>query len=241
MPDQPFTLPNSTSTALLLVAITISILVWTRLSHKDPRLPRVYLIGLLGGFLGSKLGFIFAEFTTWFGTPEFWPQMLAGKTILGALLGGYGFVELAKRQVGYEAPTGDMFALTAPLGIFFGRIGCLTSGCCLGQTCTPSWLAIPDASGTPRWPSVPLEMAVNLLMLLIFLTLRKYQLAQGQHFHLYLIAYGFFRLWHETMRDTPRLFGPLSGYQILALATVALGTWGYRRRMINSTRYFHDI
>lgn len=231
-----FTLPNPIGTVILLVAIGVSVLVWTRLGRKDSRLPLIYLLGLLGGFLGAKLGFIFAEFSIWRGTELFWPQMLAGKTILGALLGGYGFVELAKRHTSYTAPTGDIFAITAPLGIFIGRIGCLTGGCCLGQECSPAWYAMTDPQGIARWPAVPLEMAFNLLMLLIFLTMRKYRALPGQHFHIYLIAYGTFRMLHEIKRDTPRLIGPLSGYQILAAALILLGIWGYKKRARVSVR-----
>jgi phosphatidylglycerol---prolipoprotein diacylglyceryl transferase len=228
-------LPNPVGTVMLLSAIGVSVLVWIRMARKDSRLPLVYLLGLLGGFLGAKLGFVFAEFSTWFGTPLFWPQMLAGKTILGALLGGYGFVEFAKRQVGYTAPTGDLFAITAPLGIMIGRIGCLTAGCCLGKVCQPAWYALPDGSGIQRWPAVPVEMMFNALMLLVFVTLKKQRALPGQHFHIYLMVYGSFRLAHEMMRDTPRLLGPLSGYQILASALILLGVWRFWRRAASTT------
>jgi phosphatidylglycerol:prolipoprotein diacylglycerol transferase len=55
---------------------------------------------------------------------------------------------------------------------------------------------------------------------------------RGQHFHLYLIAYGTFRFFHEFLRDTPKLVGPISGYQIAALALVALGASGFYHRRI---------
>ena len=219
---------------LLIVAITVSLLVWTRLARKDARLPTIYLLGLLGGFLGAKLGFIFAEWRTWIDTPYFWPQMLAGKTIVGALLGGYFFVELAKRQTGYGLPTGDLFALTAPLGIVIGRIGCLVSGCCLGQVCPPTWYSLRDAAGETRWPAVPLEIIFNLLLLLIFLMLRRFRALPGQHFHLYLMAYGGFRFLHEFARDTPRLIGPFSGYHVLAGLLILLGGGGFLRRRAKS-------
>ena len=53
---------------------------------------------------------------------------------------------------------------------------------------------------------------------------------RGQHFHLYLIGYGAFRFAHEWMRATPKIAGVISGYQFAALACVALGVWGFRRR-----------
>jgi len=63
-----------------------------------------------------------------------------------------------------------------------------------------------------------------------FFVLRRKHLLTGQHFHLYLISYGIFRFAHEFMRDTPRVFGGLSGYQIASLAVVALGMIGFERR-----------
>jgi phosphatidylglycerol---prolipoprotein diacylglyceryl transferase len=52
-----------------------------------------------------------------FGQPGVWLRLATGKSILGALLGAYASVELAKRWVGYRSVTGDWFALIAPLGI----------------------------------------------------------------------------------------------------------------------------
>ena len=52
----------------------------------------------------------------------------------------------------------------------------------------------------------------------------------GQHFHLYLMAYGVFRFVHEFWRDTPRIVGLMSGYQIAALAVAGLGLIGFIQR-----------
>ena len=52
----------------------------------------------------------------------------------------------------------------------------------------------------------------------------------GQHFHVYLIAYGAFRFAHEFIRATPRLASGLSGYHFAALACIALGGAGYWKR-----------
>ena len=48
---------------------------------------------------------------------------------------------------------------------------------------------------------------------------------RGQLFHLYLLCYGIFRFWHEFHRATPKWFGEFSGYQLGALALIALGLW----------------
>jgi phosphatidylglycerol---prolipoprotein diacylglyceryl transferase len=224
----------------MLGGIGVSLLLWSRLARHDPRLPLVYFSGLCGALMGAKLAYLLAEGWLHWDGEDMWLQWATGKSIVGALLGGYGGVEVGKRIAGYTSPTGDWFALVAPVGILIGRIGCLLHGCCLGRTCAPAGHALPDADGNHRWPAVPAEMAFNagFLLLLVFLIRHQRRLA-GQHFHLYLITYGLFRLAHETVRDTPRIFGPLSGYQLLALGMVCFGGARYRHRA-PATRKSHS-
>jgi phosphatidylglycerol:prolipoprotein diacylglycerol transferase len=217
-------------TFLLLAGIALSLSVWVRLARRDPRLLAIYAAALAGAFLGAKIAFLAAEGWIYWDSPYRWQLWAAGKTVLGALLGGYGGVELMKATLGYRQATGDLFALVAPFAIFVGRIGCLLHGCCLGVVCPAAWWTMPDSHGRPRWPAVPLEMAFNLLFLALVLALRRKCILPGQHFHLYLIAYGLFRFGHEWLRDTPRVAQALSGYHILALLVVSLGVAGFLRR-----------
>jgi len=60
--------------------------------------------------------------------------------------------------------------------------------------------------------------------------LRWGRIAPGQLFHIYLMAYGIFRFFHEFLRDTPPIIGTVSGYQIAALGIFVLGAAGYARR-----------
>ena len=224
---------------LLLGAIGVSLFTWTRLARRDDRLVLIYVAALLSAFLGAKLVYIFAEGSLDWPRPDRWLRLATGKSILGALLGGYAGVEFAKRMLGYRSATGDWFAIIAPLGVAIGRVGCLVNGCCLGRVCPPAWYTIADVHGVARWPAVPLEFAFNVAALAIFLGLRRatatrgpdsaYPL-QGQHFHLYLMAYGGFRFVHEFWRETPALAVGLSGYQFAALGCVGLGAWGFVRR-----------
>ena len=214
----------------MLAGIFVSIFFWSRLARRDDRLLLVYIAALAGAFIGAKLVYILAEGWLHFGAPDMWRQLATGKSILGALLGGYAAVEVAKHFVGYRRATGDWFAFIAPAGIIIGRIGCLTYGCCLGRVCEPAWYTMNDATGTPRWPAVPAEIVFNVLAIVVFYFLRRARKLSGQHFHLYLMAYGAFRFVHEFLRDTPRLAGPITGYQIAALAVFALGAIGFVRR-----------
>lgn len=215
---------------LMLAGIAISIVFWSRLARRDDRLLMVYVSALIGAFLGAKLVYIFSEGWMHFGAPDMWLQLATGKSIVGALLGGYAAVELAKKLVGYKKATGDWFALIAPFGILVGRIGCLMHGCCLGKVCEPSWFTLKDSAGVARWPAVPVEMLFNLCAIIVFFILRRKKWLAGQHFHLYLMAYGAFRFLHEFLRDTPPVAGVITGYQLASLAVLILGAVGFIHR-----------
>ena len=215
---------------LMLAGIALTLVLWTRMARRDERLLFIYIAGLGGAFVGAKIVYLLAEERLWYGSPYMWPMLATGKSILGALLGGYASVEMAKRLLNYRAITGDMFAVIVPAGVLVGRVGCLLNGCCLGEVCTPAWYTIRDIEGVARWPAVPVEMIFNALAIGVFFFLRRKKILAGQHFHIYLIGYGLFRFAHEFMRDTPRVMGILSGYQIAALAVAALGIAGFERR-----------
>jgi phosphatidylglycerol:prolipoprotein diacylglycerol transferase len=215
---------------LLLAGIAISVIVWSRIARRDERLLFIYVAALVGAFLGAKIVYLLAEGWLDWNQPNRWLRLATGKTIIGGLLGGYVGVELAKKFVGYKSATGDWFAIIAPLGIMVGRLGCLLHGCCAGEACPRSWYTLDDANGIARWPAVPVEMIFNLTALLTILALRWKRILPGQHFHLYLIAYGVFRFVHEFVRATPRVIGPFSGYALAALVTALFGGIAFVRR-----------
>jgi len=215
---------------LMLAGIVGSILFWSRLARRDERLLTIYVAALIGAFLGAKVVYLLAEGYQHLGASDMWLQLATGKTILGGLPGGYVAVEIAKRLVGYPGITGDSFATIVPFGIILGRMGCWFHGCCQGKVCDRAWFTVADAAGIARWPSVPVEVLFNLAMIAVFLWLRRARRLPGQHFHIYLIAYGGFRFLHEFLREEPKVFGPVTGYQIAALAVAGLGVTGFVRR-----------
>jgi phosphatidylglycerol---prolipoprotein diacylglyceryl transferase len=202
----------------MLAGICVSILFWSRLARRDSRLLLIYLGALGGAFLGAKLVYLAAEGWLHWHDENRWVQLATGKTVLGGLLGGYAGVEIAKLLLGYTSATGDWFAVITPITIILGRIGCWFHGCCQGVRCTPCWYTLNGTDGSARWPSVPTEILFNLVALGLVVSLRKKRLLPAQHFHLYLIGYGFFRFFHEFLREEPHLWGSLTGYHAAALS-----------------------
>ncbi|MEK7951398.1 prolipoprotein diacylglyceryl transferase [Luteolibacter soli] len=204
---------------MLLLGIVIGAVYWFRVSKTDGRLPLIYFGGLVGAFAGAKIAYLLSEGWMHFHHPLRWQLWLSGKSIIGALPGGWAGVEIVKRSMGYRAVTGDRFALLLPVPLILGRIGCLYAGCCLGIECSFG-----------RWPAVEVEIGFQVLALVALLVMKARRWQTGQHFHLYLMAYGLFRFGHEFLRATPKPFGGLSGYQLIALATVIAAGVAYRRR-----------
>ncbi|NNE94204.1 MAG: diacylglyceryl transferase [Verrucomicrobiales bacterium] len=218
---------------IMLGGILLGAYLWHRKwKNSEPVLFGIFIGAMIGAFLGAKLIYLFAEGWLHFGKPDAWLQIATGKTILGALLGGYLGVEITKNLLEYNQPTGDWFAFTVAGGIAAGRIGCLFYGCCPGQECDPqAWYALTDEARTARWPAVPIELAFNLIAIGILLQLQKSPVFRGQLFHAYLIGYGVFRFAHEFFRATPKIiFGEISSYHLAALVVMILGVAGYRKR-----------
>ena len=233
-----FSLHSTAYGWLMLAGILVSILFWSRVARRDERLVLIYVAALAGAFLGAKLVYLAAEGWLHWHDANRWVVLATGKSITGALLGGYLGVEIAKLLLKYNGVTGDWFAIIVPVGIMLGRVGCMIQGCCLGKVCTANWFTINDANGIPRWPAPQVEFVFNAVMLGVILLLRWGKIAPGQLFHIYLIAYGVFRFFHEFLRDTPAIFGPFSGYQIAALAIALLGLWGFIARKKQETAGF---
>jgi len=225
---------------LAIFGMLLTSILWGRLIMRpgfdsDRRLPAIYLSGLIGALLGAKIVYMLAEgWTLWPMYTEdpaiVWQEWFTGKTVTGALFGGYLSVELAKKLLNYPRATGDLFAVLAPIGLGLGRVGCWAQGCCLGITQNAGWWTITDTHGAHRWPSVQIELLFNVSLFAFALVCWRRRMFEGQLFHIYLIAYGLFRFGHEFARATPNILGPISGYQIAALCILALGALRYRQR-----------
>ena len=95
----------------------------------------ISIAAILGGALGARLITawehleVYAAFDD---VPLTWAIEHSGKSLIGALAGGYLATVLAKRAFGYMRSTGDAYLLAIPVAVVIGRIGCYLSELPLG-------------------------------------------------------------------------------------------------------------
>ena len=153
-----------------------------------------------------------------------------GMSFHGGLIGVFvgGWLYTRKTGKSYLA-LGDLAALAAPLGLFFGRIGNFINAELYGRVTDASWgMVFPDAGPLPRHPSQLYEAffeGLVLFILLLFLSRKK--MPKGFLLATLLVGYGFFRFFLEFFREPdPQMgfvLGPLTMGQILCMAMVLAG------------------
>lgn len=214
---------------LMIAGIAVSAMLWRRNRAARALPPIIFIGGLISAVIGAKLGYIVCELPFHIGKSDFWGQALVGRTVIGGLLGGYVGVEWGKRAAGHHSPTGDGFAIAVPVGLAIGRIGCFLNGCCAGRTCESAWYSIADAAGVHRLPAPLIEAGFNIIAAVVLAMFARAGLFRDQLFHVFMMAYGLFRIAHEPLRDTPRI-GFVGTYQLLAGVLVVVGVIRFLQR-----------
>lgn len=180
---------------------------------------------LLGAMVGAKVGLLlYVPWDTWRDSlREFLVSEWGGRTILGALFGGFVGVELTKKALGITIATGDPYAVALPLGQGIGRIGCFVGGCCYG--------APLSAGSLVRHPAQLYEAVLDLAIAATLFALRKRDWPGGVRFRAYLLAYAVVRFTVDFFRgDEKQVLGPFSLAQWFCLACAAWLALDVRRR-----------
>ncbi len=209
----------------LSVAVALAFPVARHIRERRSRRQYYLLQGLtlLGAIIGAKVSVLIGDHRWPWAPVEDWRAVLwSGRSITGALIGGFLFAEIAKPLVGYLMPPNDRFATLLPFTIAIGRLGCLTAGCCLGLP-FDGWCALRSSDGTSRFPVAIFEIIFQLAIGALFLLMVKRGILYGRLFSLYLVVYGAFRFLVEFIRETPKFFGGFSGYQLLSVLMMILG------------------
>jgi 7,8-dihydro-6-hydroxymethylpterin dimethyltransferase len=168
--------------------------------------------------------------------PVFWPHradwrvLLGAKTIVGAILGGWMGVELAKRRLGIGHPTGDVYVFPLILGMCVGRVGCFLAGLqdhTYGIATTLPW-GVDFGDGIRRHPAQLYEIAFLLCSAAFFAWRMKTRRQRGCMFSQFLLGYLAFRFFAEFIKPRyPLPLVPLSAIQVAC----ALGVvYAFRHR-----------
>ncbi len=183
---------------------------------------------LIGAMIGAKLGLLlYLPFDAWKASiRELLLSEWGGRTILGALFGGFVGVEVAKKAVGITIATGDPYAIGLPLGQALGRVGCFIGGCCYGLPLEE------NALGLTRHPAQLYEGVLDLAAAVTLFAIRKRPRAPGLLFRYYLLSYAVIRFVMDFFRgDEKQMLGPLSYAQWFVLACAMALSWDVSRRL----------
>jgi phosphatidylglycerol:prolipoprotein diacylglycerol transferase len=178
--------------------------------------------------------------TDCFAWAKFWA---GGLTYYGGFIGAsISAYYLLKRDRFPFWKAADMAGFAVPLGLAFGRMGCLLAGCCFGVTTDVPWaLTFPGHSpaSESQWkthllpslasPSLPVhptqiyESAASLAISAVcVLAIHPHKRYDGQVFASFVALYAAARFILEFWRDDDRGgFAHLSTSQLLGIAFVA--------------------
>jgi phosphatidylglycerol:prolipoprotein diacylglycerol transferase len=175
-----------------------------------------------GGVWDAAAGVCHPSAPDCFAWAKFWA---GGLTYYGGLLGASGAAwVLLKRDAFPFWKAADMAGFAIPLGLGFGRMGCLMAGCCFGATCDLPWavsfpwrsaaseeqfrdhlLASPRMWSLPVHPTQIYESAASLAVAAVcLLWVHGRKRYDGQVFAAFLALYAVARFLLEMLRRDDR-------------------------------------
>ena len=192
----------------------------------NPRRWWIVAAAAAGAALGARLlALLECPAELWSGD-AFPLERLAGKSIVGAIAGGWLAVEGAKRLGGIESRTGDLLAIPLAAAIAIGRVGCLLTGAgdrTFGDATTLPF-AFDFGDGVRRLPMPLFESLFLLLLVVVLARWRARSPAEGDLFRGFVGAYFGYRLLVDFAKHADCRWLGLSTIQwvtVLGLAALA--------------------
>jgi prolipoprotein diacylglyceryltransferase len=239
-----------THDAFTVLALVVGLLLYYRELRRrgwlDETIVWISLAAVFGGLIGARL------ITSW-EHPEVYAAFgqrplseaieHSGKSLIGALAGGYVAIVLMKRAFGYRRSTGDAYLLAIPVATIIGRVGCFLSELPLGTPTNLPWgvSVSPETAALfarcpgcelPMHPSMLYEIAFNVVAILVILRWRDRVPISGDAVKLYLLCAGLFRFLVEGVRgNEPQALG-LTGPQWVLIPLVGLLALHFVRQLV---------
>lgn len=231
----------------LLVGLAIYYRELARRGWLDDTIVWISLVAIVGGAIGAR------TITAWEHLDYYTAAAAAslplteliensGKSIIGAVAGGYLATTLAKRWFGYTRSTGDCYVLAIPVATAIGRVGCFLTELPLGTPTTLPWgvsvdpavaagFAVCPGCTLPMHPSMLYEIAFNLVAVVVIWRYRDRVPIPGDALKVYLLAAAVFRFLVESVRANPPQALGLTGPQWVLIPLVAVLLAFFVRRL----------
>jgi len=223
----------------LLVAIGIVvgfqvIRHWAKkMSLPENQIQDLVFYTVIAGFIGARLFYVLENWNNYrtdiLGVFRIWE---GGLVFYGGLVAGIICVLVLAKIFRINLwRLADILVTGLAIGHFFGRLGCLSAGCCYGRP-APTGLGItftnPESLaivGIPLYPTQLMEAVLVLLLFFLLWFILKKNVAAGITFSIYLVGYGLIRFFVEFYRgDFPRVyFWGLSLAQFISVLAIILG------------------
>ena len=234
--------PVRTYGVMIALGFFIGILVARPLFKKSSINPdavfdiAIYIV--MGVIIGARLFYIiFYDWHYFINNPlKIIAVWEGGLVLYGGLIGGCiaGIYKIKKMKLSL-LKTLDIFGVIIPLGVFFGRFGCLGYGCCFGRA-APEWfpfkirfpavghvltghtpafsehlhqglIAAGDKFSLPVYPSQFISSLNGMFLFIVLWFLFKKKKFDGQIIALSLMFYAVTRFLIEFIRVEPNLLG----------------------------------
>jgi len=191
-----------------------------------------FLYAFIGIIIGSKLLYIILVLKYLIADPSLWLHVLEGGLVFyGGVIGGMIGALIYIRT--YNMPMLDFLdsaAMGIPIGHAIGRLGCLVGGCCYGKA-TDCALGIIYPESNLAAPSLikvhPVQLyesianlAIFLILLLVFSKHKRKGLISGVYFILYGIARFVLEFFRADFRGN---IGILSTSQFISVFIIIIG------------------
>ena len=204
---------------------------------------RLWIIigAIFGALIGSRLVGGFENPAELFNADNQFVYIYQNKTVVGGFLGGLFGVELVKKLIKEKKSSGDLFTCPMILALIIGRIGCFSMGV-YEETYgvqTGFFTGMNLGDGINRHPVTLYEIIFLILLWISMVQLeKKYTLADGARFKIFMMAYLFFRLMLDFIKPHYTFNFGLSTIQLFCLAgLIYYGIYILNPRKLITTQY----